>query len=230
MAERSIEVETFLSPIRSRKLHRFLMTATSVLLLLFGGCYLLEGPPFYYSDPIHVRVVAQDTGQPVAGAVAFAFWDGQGGFGGHRYLRVKEAVSDQNGWFTLPGWRMVRPPLYVMTTQDPAIQIYKPGSYAESISNDDAHPRVGSVYSVWLMKRVAFWNGKTVPLRPLETVDQQVTAWRALHSSLDYRRLDPKRLPLTWRAVVTGYNALPSEQRKENTDPVEWFKIVQKLE
>jgi hypothetical protein len=224
MAERDIALETLLSVIRSRRVRRFLTVTTSVLLLLLGTCYLLEGSPVYWSDRIRIRVVDEETDQPVAGVVAFARWEGEEGFGGHRDLHVEETVSDQNGWLTLPGWRIVRTPLITMDSKDPVIKFYKPDAYEGGVDNFEEH-QSGHKPDPWRIYRVAFWNGKTVPLKPLKTAAERVAAWHGLDSDIDYRRIDPKRLPLTWQALVDGYLNLPSEQRNEGSSPVDKLRI-----
>lgn len=201
----------------------------SIGLVLFGSCYLLEGTPVYYSDPIRIRVADEETEQPVVGAVAFAWWEGQG-LGEHRYLHVAEAVSDQNGWLTLPGFRILRTPFFTMNNQDPMIKLYKPGAYDGTADNNGAHQFGYQSADPWRIHRVAFWNGRTIPLRALKTTAQQVGAWQSLHFRFDYRRQDTTRLPRTWRALVDGYHNLPTAQRKELIDPVEWLKVVNTLE
>lgn len=210
MAERDIAFETLLSAIRSRKLHRFLMITGTVALLLFGSCYLLEGPPVYYSDPIRIRVVDEQTGQPVAGAVAFASWYGQDQLGdGGEYLHVAEGVSNQNGWLTLPGWWTMRPWFFQMTSKDPMIQIYKPGGYWGGEANDGAHQFLTGRDDPWRIKRISFWNGKTISLTPIQDPEFESRIIDGMvQRSHDRRDHGPSELPNVWRAIDTGKDLL----------------------
>jgi hypothetical protein len=224
MAERSIEVETLLSAIRSigssirsRRFRRFLL----ITLLLFGGCYLVEGPPFYCSDPIRIRVVAEDTGKPVDGAVGFASWYGRNQLGdGGKYLHVAEGMSGPDGWLTIPGWWAMRPWFYLMTAKDPDIAVYKPGSYWGSAENDGAHRYQFGRDDSWRVKRIAFWNGKTVPVTTFADAE---TERRIVDSTVDrlYDTRDhgPSELPHLWRAIDAGKDLIfkrssPPSQRR----------------
>jgi hypothetical protein len=49
------------------------------------------------------RVIDQDTGQPIAGAIVVGRYTGSRGFEGSTSCNfVESAVSDQDGWFTMP--------------------------------------------------------------------------------------------------------------------------------
>lgn len=224
MAERDVAYEKWLSAVRWRALRLFLVITTSATLLLFGSCYLLEGPPLYYSDPIHIRVVDEETQQPVAGAVALAYWKGQGGFGGSRYLQVAEAVSDRRGWLTLHGWWLLRPPFYLMTFQDPLIRIYKPGGYAGTADNDGAHQFGYQTSDPRRIKRIAFWDGKTVPLGRLKTSLDEAHEIDSLMNVINLRstgpEIDPIHFPRIWDAIATSYAGLPAKQRETLSDPI----------
>ena len=71
----------------------------AVLALLAGGCSEAGPAPTEFRG----RVIDQDTGQPIAGAIVVGKYMGSRGFeGASSCNRVESAVSDQNGWFTMP--------------------------------------------------------------------------------------------------------------------------------
>ena len=85
------------------------------LFLLLSACY----------GGIPGKVVDAETGKPIEGAVVLVEWDITKGFGlsyTERY-KVFETVTNENGWFTLPG---VLNPL----VNPPNLVIYKKGYFA----------------------------------------------------------------------------------------------------
>ena len=67
--------------------------------LLISGCSE-AGPP---ATEFRGRVIDQDTDQPIAGAIIVGKYIGsRGAEGSTSCNRVESAVSDQDGWFTLP--------------------------------------------------------------------------------------------------------------------------------
>ena len=85
-----------------------------LMCLFISGC----------SRPVTFRVVDVRTGKPVEGAVALATWGGSRGLPGltYRYTaKALEAVSDKDGYFTIPGQ------LGRTAFNPPLLQVYKPG-------------------------------------------------------------------------------------------------------
>jgi hypothetical protein len=53
---------------------RWPLIITGVVLFLTFTCYSLDGPLYYYGDPIRATVVDFETHKPVPGAVVVAIW------------------------------------------------------------------------------------------------------------------------------------------------------------
>ena len=71
----------------------------AVIALIAGGCSEAGPTPTSFRG----RVIDQDTGQPIAGAIVVGKYMGSRGFeGASSCNRVESAVSDSEGWFTLP--------------------------------------------------------------------------------------------------------------------------------
>ena len=67
--------------------------------LLVVACSEAGPPPTEFRG----RVIDQDTGQPIAGAIVVGKYTGSRGFEGSTSCNlVESAVSDQDGWFTMP--------------------------------------------------------------------------------------------------------------------------------
>jgi len=70
--------------------------AVTAFALLVGGCDL-SGEQMQ-----HGRVLDQDTGEPIAGAIVVGRYMGGISWGGSSCNRAESAVSDAQGWFELP--------------------------------------------------------------------------------------------------------------------------------
>jgi len=74
-----------------------MIVATFAMLVM--ACSEAGPPPTEFRG----RVIDQDTGQPVAGAIVVGKYTGsRGAEGSTSCNRVESAVSDQEGWFTMP--------------------------------------------------------------------------------------------------------------------------------
>jgi len=77
----------------------YLAAIIAVAALLAGGCSEAGPTPTEFRG----RVIDQDTGKPIAGAIVVGKYMGSRGFeGASSCNRVESAVSDSEGWFTLP--------------------------------------------------------------------------------------------------------------------------------
>jgi hypothetical protein len=129
----------------------------------FMSASALAWPLTYSAGPIRARVVDEQTGAPIEGAVVFASWlpytklIGTGGY--LDSLEELEAVSNKDGWFELPGWGpKVRSPYKHLTSFVPQFRIFKSGYYGKRFSNKlEVGPDVSEV--------VSDWNGGTMGLR-----------------------------------------------------------------
>ncbi len=85
-----------------------IVTLIALLALLAGGCSEAGLAPTEFRG----RVIDQDTGQPIAGAIVVGKYMGsRGPEGASSCNRVESAVSSQDGWFTLPLDSQAGPPL-----------------------------------------------------------------------------------------------------------------------
>ena len=109
----------------------------STALLFLGaptiGKAELFDPPFYSSKEIHGRIVDDETGQAIEGAIIVAQWElfePGPGHGGHRgdTMNVLEVVSDKNGNYKIPGWGP-RPLLKYLDNRAPSLMVFKPVYY-----------------------------------------------------------------------------------------------------
>ncbi len=87
------------------------IAATAGLLALVPGVLSLGDahalPVPFKAEPIEFTLVDQDTGEPIEGATATAFWQYRAGWegGGHgQIVNVLESVSRKDGKIRFPGW------------------------------------------------------------------------------------------------------------------------------
>jgi hypothetical protein len=85
------------------------------------------------------RVIDQDTLQPIAGAIVVANYMGGGANHGTSCNRVESAVSDENGWFSVPVDPRDSPPLF---------EAYHP-QYAHGRMLRQARNGVGGKIELW---------------------------------------------------------------------------------
>jgi hypothetical protein len=210
---------------------RKLVVTVVLLCVLTVGFHRSCGPFCYESDPIRARVINEETGQPVGGAVVVAIWMLDSSWYTDRPLHASEAVTDGNGNFVIPAMRERRPWLMFLDFRDPEISIYKPGYRLEGVDNRDLyirpfvqagdHVRTTTLPDGRIMaapatyssasKRPSYWNGKTIPMKPLAPNDQQsrVQAFEHMLSDADFYSLSPHDFPNLWRTFVTEQSSLP---------------------
>jgi hypothetical protein len=103
--------------------------AFAVFVVLLGGC---GGPASYSSREFSGTVKDATTGAPVSGAVVVATWKVSRGRFPHgfdsRILHVSEAVTDENGRYTLNAWGpKPRPVGWKLDVYDTGSLVFKPG-------------------------------------------------------------------------------------------------------
>jgi hypothetical protein len=192
-------------------------------------CHRLEGPFFYSTEPIHGRVIDEETAKPLPDVVVVAIWL-TGGFE-QRVLRVMETKTAANGEYSFPPthW-MFRRPLTWLTYEDPELGFYKPGYAGKTLTNHDSYIFPISPAGTYAdgttladgrivsnrgysrsSTRFSYWNGKTIPLQPAHTADEEYKALNNAESIAGLTRLKPTRLPLLWTALAAGYRNLPAD-------------------
>jgi hypothetical protein len=132
----------------------------------------------YEAPAFTIRVVDQQTGQPLADVHAIASWVFYGGPRRRGLLMVLEAVSGPDGWISFGGWGPVRSGVEgLLPGNDPLISLFRPGYRAQFVYN--ATP-LGQPHTV----RVHAFDqaGQTfelmqVPLAPAETIAE---LWKAV--------------------------------------------------
>lgn len=151
--------------------------------LLLGG-HLTCGPLVYYSPTITATVIDEETTKPIAGAVVLASWrlyqfDGAT----NSYLYAGEAITGQDGKFVIPSWGpRLRPPImWLHYDWEPELTIYCPGYAAPNFRNADVEPRAFDAGITTTIKRRmnagSLWNGRSMPVEPASTIQQQVAAY-----------------------------------------------------
>ena len=90
----------------------------------------------YEAPAFSIRVVDQQTGQPLADVHAIATWLVYGGPRRRGPLMALEAVSGPDGRLSFSAWGPVRSGLEgVLPGRDPIISLFRPGYYAQLIHN-----------------------------------------------------------------------------------------------
>lgn len=210
---------------------RKLIVTTVVVLVLTVGLHRSCGPFHYESDPIYAQVIDETTGYPVEGAVVVAIWMLDSGWYTDRPLHMAEAVTDRMGNFVLPAMRKRRPWLMFLDFRDPEITIYKPGFRLEGVDNRDLYVRpyvragdhvrtttlpdgrimaAPATYST-ASTRPCYWNGRTIPMRPLAPDDtkSRVGAFERMMHDASFHSLTPDHFPNLWRTFLLEYPNLP---------------------
>lgn len=183
------------------------------------------GPPFYIGAPFTARVV-DEAGKPVRGAVVVAIWQCLA-LNIHPSTRgpilaVREAVTNANGQFRMPGggpWR--RPLSASFSNRDPLVCIYAPGYRCLGREN---HVRPWSSLRV---VRASDLDAQQLVLDRAVTLDDRKYALAcasAIYDDLiraeirDARRLP--ELPHLWTTWLSEWSSLPREVRNDISPPV----------
>jgi len=135
-------------------------TRLALLGLLCSAVYGC-GPPFYFAESTHGRVIDSQTKQPLPGAVVVGLWDLEEPFkASGRVLTAQETTADKDGHFTLPGWGpRFRPCLTRLTNHDPGLIVFRTGYEPIRVFNDDRQ-------NIWSVVRRSDWDGATIALVP----------------------------------------------------------------
>lgn len=98
------------------------------LIALFGGVW--------YSPEIRAQLVTAD-GRPIEGAVVVANWEIQNWVSGstERQLALREAVTDENGTFSIPRWGPLISLYGALDISAPNVRVFHPQFYPLVIEN-----------------------------------------------------------------------------------------------
>lgn len=175
--------------------------------------------PIHYSDPIHLKVIDEETGKPLADVAAIAVWwlDTMG-------LSIKlykaEAVSDADGDLYFAGLPpRIRPPLTWFKYFDPMVYLYKPGHSTALLHNGPYAEPVHDAYDTLAAKRLFFWNGHTIPLDRDRAPEQYLESFRAASAMPERSDMRPSHYPKFWQALAVGYKRLTPAQKERESDP-----------
>ncbi len=131
--------------------------------------FIFYYPPFYYSAlPISGKLVDEESGEPLEGAIVIAIWQLEKGFGlegtiPSRFMKVSEVLTDQEGNYFIQGWGPLRRPggTY-LGNFSPLLIYFKDGyigmgrsNYADRFNYDDRMDRVQN----------SQWDGETIKLK-----------------------------------------------------------------
>jgi hypothetical protein len=192
------------------------------------------GPILIYSPPIRGRVIDESTGQPLSDAVVVGLWIADGRTYGT--IHASETITGRDGSYELPGMSLRFRPLWrYFKFRDPELWMYKPGYWPARLNNAELG-KFGwrSGRQPWTMnpRLRCYWDGKTVPLRPVDDVRAQGKAFEAVLADVIYapkRTLRPQAYPLVWAAVLEGARRVPkSEYSKSYGDPRRIYDSMRK--
>jgi len=197
------------------------------------GCHRLLGPFTYYSEPIHGRVIDEETGQPLPGVVVLADWT-MVGYGGDVVLHTSETTTDRTGAYTIPAMpRKIRPPFKWLEYRDPDLWLYKPGYYCLWRMNKEAYVTPISPVGVDVVtttlsdgriitdgsyssasKRFCYWNGKVIPLPRPHSDEELMRAYDTADlAATGSAKVTPAQAPIWWHAMAEAYKQLPKNSR-----------------
>jgi hypothetical protein len=204
------------------------------------GCHRLLGPFTYYSDPIHGRVIDEETGQPLPGVVVLADWT-MVGYGGDAVLHTAETMTDKNGAYTIPAMpRKIRRPFKWLDYRDPELWLYKPGYSCLWRANNDAYITPISPVGVDVVtttlsdgrvitdgsyssasKRFSYWNGKVIPLTRPHSLEAEIRVWEFANFVPGAVGVTPPKAPLWWHALAEEYRQRPKGENNSWGNPQE---------
>lgn len=135
--------------------HPFKRLTKRLLIAAFSLIVAICSIHFYKAEPISGVVIDESTGLPIAHAVVAATWFSQSPSfhsPNREYFENQEAVADEQGRFTIPGWRLKVLLRWWASIDgwEPALVAYKYGYQPTEISNS------GQVEHGFVIR----WNGR----------------------------------------------------------------------
>lgn len=191
----------------------------SSLMLGLSGCVLGIVP--LSADPIDARVVDADSGEPIEGVVAVAYWPlSQGSLAGDSLpcgaANVEEAVTDKDGYFHLSGWGPIKNPCRgVMEEGEPLIYLYKPGHHHGQIATNGitSHGAVSRTGGGW-------WRAHPITLKKFAEINYFDISPGSYYSDLNSLNTDIETFVVhmpyqcNWKKIPNMLRALEIERRK----------------
>ncbi len=143
----------------------FLVLVWLSSIAVFPACAM---PLTYNVEPLKARIIDAETRQPLAGVIVVAHWQlERGTMGGNveaGQLAVMEAVTDEHGQFSFPGFGPKVVWNRFLVNKDPELLIFESGYYYLALSNTYSSALEMRTHPV----RRSKWNGKTIELKPFK--------------------------------------------------------------
>lgn len=169
------------------------MTLKPILVIAFllgvmirtGESASMDVPLFYSAKETRARIVDEETGQPIEGAVVVAQWILASIPERGPTLHIAEAVTDKNGEFVIPAWGpKPRRPLTVLKYLSPELIIFKHGYQPLWLHNEslkdvvEYFPNYKNMKTKDLRNGAAWYNGN-----PTESVQESM--WNGLNIQIE---------------------------------------------
>lgn len=192
----------------------------TLLALATTGCAVM-GLSRLSADQIDARVVDADSGEPIKGVVAVAYWPlSQGSLAGDSLpcgaANVEEAVSDKDGYFHLFSWGPIKNPCSgVMEEYEPMIYLFKPGYHHGQIATNGitSHGAVSSTGGGW-------WKDHPITLKKFTEIDYFEISPGSYYSDFNSLNTDIETFVVympyqcNWKKIPNMLRALEIERRK----------------
>ncbi len=211
------------------------ITAVAVVLVLMAVWHIIiGGSPVAYTPPIRGWVIDERTGKPLAGVVIVGRWYTEGQLGAMHLVHASEGITKADGSFVHPGMPLkIRGLFHHFTFFDPELYLYKPG-YATSRLTNEALRRFGYAGGddwTFSPKQACYWDGKTIPLYPVDNVKGEAESLDSMYSEVRVPDLlHPRRFPLIWSAMIEGSRRVPKSSLRDQYSPEEGYEYHMRTE
>lgn len=191
----------------------------ALIACLVSSCGII--PHRYQAAPISGKVIDKETGKPVEGVHVAVYWQLYddsvlGGLGGRvatDVIGVSETVTDEKGFYHIPGWG----PEYVsgdyLGEESPMIGFYKTGYEFEEVFNSNMTLLVNKDY---------ISEGYEYSKKETEKGDVYISNWDGLIVKLDKEESDVDKIKLN---LENTYRFIDRIMRGEGCES----KLVEKL-
>jgi len=213
----------------------FIICVASALILpwfIYTVLIINKEAEYYSFEPISGRLVDSETGEPISGAIVLAEWSlwGSSGLftyssGGHTLFHTAEAISDEDGAFTIPGKEYLKNTLdnydLRLDKTEPLITVFKPnyffslrGGYMKT--NKDC----GYEFIDGWIRRVCtatsiFTNKDGINVRKHKSIDEgNKRTIEIMKGSFNYMGCFAKNTPMLREYIIEGYKKIISKNDK----------------
>ncbi len=140
----------------------------------------------FKSAPFSGTIIDKETKQPIEGGVVLVVWPRMtgsfGGASGMGVVEVKEAITDSNGNYHIPGWEKKQRGFFKswFGDNDPTIYFNKKGYWPKELMNDWRSDKDFFWGETW----ESDWDGKTIELAPAHPEKWNPTDWKKYLDSI----------------------------------------------